>query len=97
VGILIGSSYGGMVPLATTSVLQIFGGRHFGTNLGISSSQIAISAILGPQMAGFLRSSTGAYNLPFATTGLLALGACAIAVVLGLKLRAAAAVVTHSA
>lgn len=97
VGILIGSSYGGMVPLVTTSVLQVFGGRHFGTNLGVGSAQIAISAILGPQMAGFLRSSTGAYNLPFATTGLLALGACAIAVVLGLKLRAAAAVVTRSA
>ena len=48
-------------------------------------------------MAGFLRSGTGAYNLPFAITGMLALGACAIVVVLGLKLRAVAAVVTHSA
>jgi OFA family oxalate/formate antiporter-like MFS transporter len=95
-GILIGSSYGGMVPLVTTSMLQLFGGKHFGTNLGIGSAQIAISAILGPQMAGFLRSSTGAYNLPFAITGMLALGACALAVILGLRLRATTVAATHS-
>jgi len=94
--VLIGSSYGGMVPLATASVLQIFGTRHYGTNLGLSSSQIAASAILGPQMAGVLRSSTGAYNLPFVITGLLAVGACAVAVLLGWKLRAASAVAARN-
>ena len=97
VSVLIGSSYGGMVPLSTSAALQLFGPKHFGTNLGIISSQIAISALLGPQMAGFLRSSTGTYNLSFAITGMLALGACVIAVLLGVKLRSTAAITTRSA
>jgi OFA family oxalate/formate antiporter-like MFS transporter len=96
VTILIGSSYGGMVPLSTASVLQIFGTRHYGTNLGFISSQVAVSAILGPQMAGFLRSSTGTYNLPFLITGVLALGACGIATLLELNLRAGTLTMPHS-
>ncbi len=88
VSLFIGSSYGGMVPLATASVLQIFGARHYGTNLGLSSFQIALSALLGPQVAGFLQSATGAYDLPLVLTGVLALGACLVAVLFGLKLAA---------
>jgi len=85
--LLVGSSYGGMVPLLQATVMHLFGTKHYGTNLGLGSAQIALSGLLGPQMAGFLRSSTGSYGLPFAVTGLLALGACLVAVLFGVALQ----------
>jgi OFA family oxalate/formate antiporter-like MFS transporter len=88
--LFVGSSYGSMVPLNTATVMHLFGTEHYGTNLGLSTFQIALSGILGPQLAAILRESTGTYNLALAITGLLALGACAVALLFGLTLRRAA-------
>jgi OFA family oxalate/formate antiporter-like MFS transporter len=85
--LLIGSSYGAGVPLATATTIQLFGARHFGANLGITSSQLAIAGLLGPQMAGLLRTSTGSYDAAFAITGALALLACLMAALFALQLR----------
>jgi OFA family oxalate/formate antiporter-like MFS transporter len=94
--LLIGSSYGAGVPLATALTSQLFGTRRFGTNMGITSSQIALGGLLGPQMAGFLRTSTGSYESAFVITGALALAACALAVAFGLRLRRARGAVSTS-
>jgi OFA family oxalate/formate antiporter-like MFS transporter len=87
--VLAGSSYGAAVPLATAVILQLFGARNFGTHLGIASCQIAIAGLLGPQMAGLLRTNTGSYEAAFALTGVLALAACTMALWFGYRLRRA--------
>lgn len=85
--VFIGSSYGGGIPQASAMIMQLFGTKHFGTNYGISSSQIAVGGLLGPQMAAFLHTSTGAYDIPFTITGVLALLGCVLAALFGLQLR----------
>jgi OFA family oxalate/formate antiporter-like MFS transporter len=85
--VLIGSSYGGIVPQSQALIMQLFGTRHFGTNLGISTIQMMVSGILGPQLAGLLRTSTGSYDTAFAIIGVLTLGACLATVLFSLNLR----------
>jgi OFA family oxalate/formate antiporter-like MFS transporter len=85
--LVVGSSYGGGIPQTTAMIMQFFGPRHFGVNLGIASSQIAVGGLLGPQMAAFLRTSTGAYGVPLTITGVLALVACLVALGFGRHLR----------
>jgi OFA family oxalate/formate antiporter-like MFS transporter len=87
VAILVGSSYGGMVPLLQATIMQLFGTRYFGTNLALGTVQVGVSGVLGPQLAGVLRSTAGSYTLPFTVVGVLTLGACLVAVLFGLGLR----------
>ncbi len=67
-----GSAYGGLVALAPAMVAELFGVERLGALLGTLYTGSAISALVGPPIAGFVIDSTGSYLWAAAFAG----GAC---------------------
>jgi len=59
--LVMGSSYGGMVALSPAVMAELFGVQGLGAMLGALYSSSAISALVGPPLAGFVVDYTGSY------------------------------------
>ncbi len=71
--VLIGIGYGGTIPQVSAVVGDFFGPRHFGVNFGLASTGIAVAAIIGPYLSGWIKTAAGAYEQGFYLLGGLAL------------------------
>ena len=73
--ILIGTSFGGAVPIASAVVSTSFGTKYFGFNYGLATTPLIIGAILGPYLGGYFRTLTQSYELAIlASAGLSVIG-----------------------
>jgi MFS family permease len=80
-----GAAYGGMVALSPAVVAELFGVRGLGAVLGTLYTSSAISALVGPPLAGLVIDSSGSYLWAAAFTGC----ACVAGFFIILPLRAA--------
>jgi MFS family permease len=64
--VLLGVGYSATASLIPAMVSDRFGGRHFGTIVGVGLMGSAAGSALGPWMAGWLFDRTGSYMLAFA-------------------------------
>ena len=58
---LIGISYGGGPPILNSYIKEKFGLKYYGVNLGIMNLQMAFSSLLGPLIAGVIKTNYGTY------------------------------------
>ncbi|MDW8084051.1 MAG: OFA family MFS transporter [Candidatus Caldarchaeum sp.] len=65
--------FGGWLAIAPSATSTFFGLKNMGTNYGVVFTAYGASALLGPPAASALRELTGAYLMPFAMIGALAL------------------------
>jgi len=70
--IIFGFFYGGLVPLLTALIGDIFGMRHIGIILGVLEVGWASGAALGPVFAGYIFDATGNY-VPAFLAGMIAM------------------------
>ncbi|MCS7137374.1 MAG: MFS transporter, partial [Candidatus Caldarchaeum sp.] len=61
------------LAIAPSATSTFFGLKNMGTNYGVVFTAYGASALLGPPAASALRELTGAYLMPFAMIGALAL------------------------
>lgn len=71
--VLIGFGYGGTIPQVSAVVGDFFGTKHFGVNFGLASTGIAVAAVIGPYLSGYIKSFAGDYALGFCLLATLAL------------------------
>ncbi len=64
-----GAAYGGVVALSPAVVAELFGVQGMGAVLGTLYTSSAISALVGPPLAGLVIDSTGSYLWAAAFTG----------------------------
>ncbi len=74
--VLLGLSHGGAGPTVTAITADVFGIRHIGVIMGMSSAAWAAGAALGSALAGYIFDVSGNYILAFLT------GAMAMLIVL---------------
>ena len=65
-----GAAYGGVVALAPAVVAELFGVQGLGALLGTLYTSSAISALVGPPLAGLVIDRTGSYSWAAAFAGL---------------------------
>lgn len=70
--VLIGASFGGAVPIASSLIAASFGAKHFGTNYGIGTTPLMVAAIIGPYLGGYIRTLTKSYEIAIFTSAALA-------------------------
>lgn len=58
---LLGLAFGGGPVTVSTYVKERYGGRYYGTNLGITNLNIVIASFIGPFVAGMLRTAWNSY------------------------------------
>lgn len=58
---LIGVSYGGGPPILNSFIKDKFGMKYYGVNLGIMNLQMVLSALIGPLIAGVIKTNYGTY------------------------------------
>jgi OFA family oxalate/formate antiporter-like MFS transporter len=63
--ILLGFVNGGVNVISNNYILECFGRRFYGINLGISNIALAAASFLGPAIAGAIRQKTGSYTGTF--------------------------------
>jgi MFS family permease len=63
--VVFGFAYGGMVPLGSLSIAELFGLHSHGVILGIQSFILTIGGAIGPVLAGRIFDITGSYYLAF--------------------------------
>lgn len=78
-----GLGYGGLPTTSSTFTSSFYGARHFAINYGLVSSGMIPSALLGPYLAGVLRSSSGNYQSVFLV--MLLFGALALVCSFGVR------------
>jgi OFA family oxalate/formate antiporter-like MFS transporter len=81
---LFGFTFGGIVPLYSHIVAELFGLRAHGAILGVIGFSIGVGSAVGPVFTGFMYDRLGSYTIPFIVCGI----AAAIAGVLILFVRA---------
>ena len=64
--VLLGVGYSATASLIPAMVSDRFGGRHFGTIVGVGLMGSAAGSAMGPWMAGYLFDLSGSYMLAFA-------------------------------
>jgi MFS family permease len=64
--VLLGVGYSATASLIPAMVSDRFGGRHFGTIVGVGLMGSAAGSAIGPWMAGYLFDLSGSYMLAFA-------------------------------
>lgn len=74
--LIIGYCSSASLQLTTYLTTRYVGMRNFGAIFGLVSTLIALSAGIGPFVAGAIYDATGAYDL-------LLMGGCAVAVIVG--------------
>ncbi len=65
-------TFGGWLAIAPAATSTYFGVKNIGSNYGVVFTAYGISAIVGPQVASYIYSTTGSYSLVFSTTAALA-------------------------
>jgi len=58
---ILGIAYGGGPIVISSYVKDNFGGKYYGTNLGITNMNIALASFVGPFIAGVLRTRWNSY------------------------------------
>jgi len=71
--ILIGASFGGAIPIASSLIASSFGNKHFGTNYGIATTPLMVGAIIGPYLGGYIRTLTKSYEYAIFVSAALAI------------------------
>ncbi|MBN1857165.1 MAG: MFS transporter [Dehalococcoidia bacterium] len=64
-----GFSFGGIVPLYSHIVAELFGLRAHGAILGIVGFSIGLGSAIGPVFTGYVYDVVGSYAIPFAVCG----------------------------
>lgn len=62
---LIGVSYGGGPPILNSYIKEKFGLKYYGVNLGIMNLQMVLSSLIGPLIAGVIKTNYGTYMPAF--------------------------------
>lgn len=76
--ITFGTLYGGFVALSPTVLSDYFGVDHIGAIAGTVYASVALGALIGPSLAGYLFDAVGSYRLPIMVGAIL----CLVATVL---------------
>jgi len=69
---LFGFSFGGIVPLNSHIVAELFGLRSHGSILGTIGFSIGMGSAIGPLFTGYCYDVLGSYTVPFLTCGAVA-------------------------
>ena len=80
---LFGYAYGGIVPLYSNIVAELFGLRFHGAILGSVTFSVGIGSAIGPLFTGYCYDVLGSYVVPFAACG----GVAAVSALLVVCLR----------
>ena len=70
---ILGFFFGGVMSNLPLLCSTYFGFKHFGGNYAISYSGYTVAALVGPMIAAYVLSNTGAYDTAFYIAGLLSL------------------------
>ncbi len=62
---LVGVSYGGGPPILNSYIKEKFGLKYYGVNLGIMNLQMVLSSLIGPLIAGVIKTNYGTYMPAF--------------------------------
>ncbi len=73
--LLFGFSFGGIVPLNSHIVAELFGLRAHGAVLGATGLSVGIGSAVGPVFTGYCYDMLGSYTVPFLTCGGVAVAA----------------------
>ncbi|MCR4443358.1 MAG: OFA family MFS transporter [Peptococcaceae bacterium] len=79
--VLAGIAYGGVTPQLSSAMAGFFGQKHFGANFGLISTSIGAASLFGPYLSGYLKTSTGVYEMSFYFLAAIALFSSVIAVI----------------
>jgi MFS family permease len=74
-GFAFGFAYGGIVPLYSHIVAELFGLRAHGAILGTITFSVGVGSAVGPIFTGYCYDLFGSYLVPFVTCGVIAAGA----------------------
>jgi len=74
-GFAFGFAYGGIVPLYSHIVAELFGLRAHGAILGIITFSVGVGSAIGPVFTGYCYDQFGSYLIPFVTCGVIAAAA----------------------
>jgi len=81
--ILIGTAFGGAIPIASAIISTSFGTKYFGFNYGLATTPLVIGAILGPYIGGYLHTQTSSYESAI----LLSAGLALIGIIIGIIIK----------
>jgi OFA family oxalate/formate antiporter-like MFS transporter len=62
---LLGVTEGGGPPTVTSFVREKYGYKYLGVNIGITNLEMIAASVLGPMIAGAIRTGTGSYSPAF--------------------------------
>jgi len=79
---LIGFCFGGNFALFPSATVDLFGSENIGKNYGVMFTAYGIAGITGAFVAGPIVDVTGSYSMAFMVTGVLAITAILLTVVL---------------
>ena len=71
-GFIFGFAYGGVVPLYSHIVAELFGLRSHGAILGTITFSVGIGSAIGPVLTGYCYDVLGSYTIPFILCGVMA-------------------------
>ena len=77
-----GFAYGGIVPLSSPIVAELFGLRAHGSILGVITFSATIGGAIGPVVAGYIYDVTGSYQPSLLISGGIAVAATLLALFL---------------
>ncbi len=80
--VILGVSYGGVVPLQIVVSAELFGSGSLGTILGSFMLFITIGSALGPPLAGSIFDITGSYSLAFLISVIISVLAIILSLIL---------------
>ncbi len=79
---LVGFCFGGNFALFPSSTADYFGSKNVGSNYGVLFTSYGVAGVIGALAAGFIVDYTGSYFMAFVLTGILAIIAVFLAIVL---------------
>ncbi|MFV0350777.1 MAG: MFS transporter [Oscillospiraceae bacterium] len=62
---LLGFLNGGCTIWLNTYIMETYGKEHFGMNMAVTNVHLAIASILGPAVAGYIKTAFGSYTYAF--------------------------------
>ena len=80
--ILTGLAYGGLVPINNTFILESYGPKHSGINIGLGSTPLIIAVLAGPYLGSYIKMNSG-YDTTMMIGGAVALVSFVIAFFIG--------------
>ena len=86
---LIGFCFGGNFALFPSATADFFGTKNVGKNYGVMFTAYGIAGVTGALVAGPIVDATGSYFMAFVVTGILAIVAVIITIILKMRRKAA--------